>query len=113
MEITFLDQTAKISVNKRSIMCSGTCLQGYIDCSYQELIDKLGEPEEGDGDKTRADWAIQATIGDEKFVATLYDWKEYRPLEEVPTWNIGGFNADAVRLLKALFPDKYVRGRGF
>ena len=47
----------------------------YLYASYQELVDKLGEPNTVSGDyKTQKEWHI--VISDE-VVFTLYDWKEY------------------------------------
>ena len=47
----------------------------YLYVSYQELIDKLGEPNTVSGDyKTQKEWHI--TISDEVGF-TLYDYKEY------------------------------------
>ena len=54
----------------------------------------LGEPEYSgnDGkDKVNFEWEIEANEGD---LCTVYDWKEYRSLDENETieWHIGGTN---------------------
>ena len=49
--------------------CTGTSLKDYINATYQELIDALGEPtfneESGDG-KTQVEWIVtfEDTFGD-------------------------------------------------
>ena len=88
-----------------NINVNGTCLQGTINISYDELIEKLGEPLEGAGDgKTDVEWAIE----NKGVVATIYNWKNgksYDPengldVEDIKEWNIGGFSKQAVDLVK-------------
>ena len=88
---------------------NGTCLQGYLQMSYEELKDIFGSPGEGDGYKTRAYWTLLFTGkkvdgSPVKLVATIYDWKlsdEYNgegngtPLEDVTQWNVGGHTYNA------------------
>ncbi len=59
---------------------SGTSYWGnYLYVSYQELVDKLGEPNVISEDyKVQREWQIE--ISDEigfKIGFTIYDWKEY------------------------------------
>lgn len=59
-----------------------------------ELRKILGEPEYEDNsgdDKTNFEWFMQTDRGD---VFTIYDWKEYRILDEdeIVEWHIGGHN---------------------
>ena len=85
---------------------NGTCLRGYIDCTYGELVSILGQPDHGDGYKTQAEWVILS--GD--IVATIYDWKQgYAYMEEygippelVTEWNIGGNSRQAVELVNRI-----------
>jgi hypothetical protein len=63
-----------------------------IKCSVSTLIKVLGEPEYSgnDGeDKVNFEWEMETDDGD---VFTVYDWKEYRSLNEneMIEWHIGG-----------------------
>lgn len=75
---------------------------GYITLSFDQIVDMLGDTDygpSGDG-KVRALWVIGFEDGT---VATLYDWKESVPLDEVTKWHIGGYSMDAVSCVKELF----------
>ena len=72
----------------------GTHGQGAIECPYSQLLAAFGEPSEGDGYKTQAEWTVVTPDG----VATIYDWKqgdnylgegEGTPVEEITQWSIG------------------------
>ena len=63
-----------------------------INCSLSTLKKVLGEPsyDANDGqDKVNFDWDMETSNGD---VFTVYDWKEYRSLNEneMIEWHIGG-----------------------
>ena len=65
-----------------------------INCSVSTLRKVLGEPydENNSGeDKVNYCWFMETDNGD---VFTVYDWKEYRVLNENETieWHIGGHN---------------------
>jgi hypothetical protein len=65
-----------------------------IKCSVSTLIKVLGEPEcaINDGeDKVNFEWEMETNDGD---VFTVYDWKEYRSLNEneMIEWHIGGMS---------------------
>ena len=62
-------------------------LRGIIMVSYATLVTLLGEPEDGDGDGSRAEWYLEFEDGT---FATIYDWRETRPIEEVACWHVGG-----------------------
>lgn len=51
-------------------------------------------------DKVNFDFTLETEDGE---VFTIYDWKEYRPLEmdEVVEWHIGGFNEQTCKQGKA------------
>jgi hypothetical protein len=65
-----------------------------LNCSVTTLRKVLGEPEydgnTGD-DKINFEWEMETNDGD---VFTVYDWKEYRTLneDEIIEWHIGGHN---------------------
>ncbi len=63
-----------------------------IKCKASDLRSILGIPryEGNDGtDKVNFDWVMETESGD---VFSVYDWKEYRPLDEneVIEWHVGG-----------------------
>ena len=72
---------------------SGTSFHGTtIAASVNDLKKVLGTPKYSgnDGeDKTNFEWSMETDSGD---VFTVYDWKEYRVLEEdeIVEWHIGG-----------------------
>jgi hypothetical protein len=80
----------------------GGCLQGYVDVTYQELIDLFGTPTLGiSGDeKCQMEWVFEIT-DDEGNQAryTLYDWKTYDlnyTKTKLKTWNIGGNSSPTI-----------------
>jgi len=71
---------------------SGTSLQGYINATYSQLIEALGEPtydEPSGDDKVQVEWVVE--FNDNFF--TIYDWKtgsrEYTE-NELAMFNVGG-----------------------
>jgi len=65
-----------------------------INCSVATFKKVLGEPvyDGNDGlDKVNFEWEMETEEGD---VFTVYDWKEYRPLNEneIIEWHIGGMS---------------------
>jgi hypothetical protein len=71
---------------------SGTSLQGYINATYSQLIEALGEPtynEPSGDDKVQVEWVVEF----EGNIFTIYDWKtgsrEYTE-NELKTFNVGG-----------------------
>lgn len=106
MNLVIANKQTSVLVNDDSININGSHLQGYVFGSYYQLVEKLGEPQlDMDGEKVRAEWTIQVIIDKKKVVATIYDWKEFQPIANVTDWHIGGFDEDAVRLIKAIFPN--------
>ena len=66
------------------------------------LIERLGEPEWADNtgrDKVNYEWVFETDNGD---VFTIYDWKEYRSLDndEIIEWHIGGKNKEITETAK-------------
>lgn len=79
---------------KRTIQTSnGTSFyDDTFSASVKDLYQILGEPKYVDNtgeDKTNFDWAMETSKG---YVFTVYDWKEYRKLDddEIIEWHIGG-----------------------
>ena len=80
----------------------GTCGQGEMDCPYSLLVVAFGEPDEGDGYKTQAEWVISTPDG----IATIYDWKQGdsylgkgngTPVEQIAQWSVGGHNPKVIK----------------
>jgi hypothetical protein len=70
---------------------------GYLHASYQELVDKLGLPNDctKDGEwysmdrKVRVEWAFRSTHPKRPMVLTIYDYKDDRPINELNQWHVG------------------------
>jgi len=86
-------------------LINGTSLQGYVHAYFSELVAAFGEPLEGDGDKTQAEWVLVFEVPQDdgytdRVVATIYDWKKYdQRADEVTSWNIGGHDPRAPELV--------------
>ncbi len=93
-------------VNDPSISVSGTSLQGVVYIPYQTLVEILGEPLEGT-DKTQAEWHLQW----KGRVATIYDYRDSRPVEEIGDWHIGGHDKLCLVVVQKALPDFTVEGR--
>ena len=80
---------------KRSMNTSGTSFYGVeLTVTPQQLIDALGEPDffDNDGhDKVNMEYDLETK---DEIAFTIYDWKEYRPLQmdELIEFHIGGFS---------------------
>lgn len=88
-------------VQNIATLAMGTCGQGEIVCPYSTLVATFGEPDEGDGYKTQAEWTIATPAG----IAAIYDYKQgdsYHgegngiPVEEITEWSVGGCNKNVV-----------------
>ena len=82
-----------------------------IKCSVATLRKVLGEPdyEPNDGeDKINFEWVMETNDGD---VFTVYDWKEYRSLNEneMIEWHIGGRNKKSTEQAKSEIREAIVR----
>lgn len=92
--------------NDESVETTGTCLQGYVDAGYAELVELFGSPGEGDGYKVDAHWALRFP---EAVTATVYNYKDgpnYNggggtPVAEIREWHVGGFDPVARQLVQA------------
>jgi len=88
----------------------GSSLQGYMDISYEEIYNILGEPNlENDGYKVDAEWGIK--FPDTGEIATIYNYKtgtnylgaEGLDPQDIRDWHIGGRNKNVVeRVCKLL-----------
>ena len=92
--------------NEKHISAVGTCLQGYVDADYNDLVRLFGQPTTGDKYKTDAEWLIEFDTG---FVATIYNYKDGRnylgadgiPTEQIRDWHVGGASNLVVGLVQS------------
>ena len=92
-----------------TIDTNGTSYQGVINTTYDEIVEKFGEPTYTDAspyEKVNAQWSIQFDVPTEDgedydyVTATIYNWKMgYIPTEKYE-WHIGGFDFEAVDLVQ-------------
>jgi hypothetical protein len=79
-------------LSKEEAFNKGTLFKGYINATYNQLVEALGEPtyNEPSGDnKTQVKWVVEFE-GD---IFTIYDWKTYSreyTENELKTFNVGG-----------------------
>jgi hypothetical protein len=84
---------------------NGTCLQGYIKLTYDQIVAAFGEGD-GFGDKTTQEWMFESDTGE---VFTLYDWKtSTTPMHEYE-WHIGAKSGTNVAAFKTWLT-KQVKG---
>ena len=89
------------------IETSGTCLQGHIRCDFHRLVQAFGQPSDGDGYKTDAEWRLQFVDGEHIITTTIYNWKNGRSYngdgaperKNIFDWNIGGYDRRGVLLV--------------
>lgn len=86
---------------------NGTCLQGHIKASMQQIKLVFGEPSYiGDIDgKIRCEWLIEFYDDeeDEYITATIYDWKDDKPIPWVNDWHVGGYTYRAMECIEHEF----------
>jgi hypothetical protein len=86
---------------------NGTSLKGYIHTTYQELVDKLGEPRVdfcGDG-KVTCEWIVEDSEGN---IGTIYDWKTGSTPKGSYDWHIGGHTQNIIKSFTKYFSDSLV-----
>lgn len=96
--------------NEIGVSITGTSLQGYIDAKYWRLVHAFGNPFDGDGYKTDAEWAIQF---DDGVIATIYNYKNGRNYlgedglspQEIDHWHVGGHSKEAVARVKEVIAE--------
>ena len=81
-----------LNQEKAAELSMGTSLKGYINATYSQLVETLGEPtyNEPSGDnKVQVEWVVEF----EGNIFTIYDWKTYSrefTENELTTFNVGG-----------------------
>ena len=95
---------------------NGTSLMGYVKCSYQHLVKRLGQPHlnckvDSLDSKIDVEWIFKFKDGT---VSTLYNYKtgpnylgsDGEQVEQMTIWHVGGFNDKSViKIAKALKVD--------
>ena len=84
--------------NEGQINMSGFSFKGVLVISYDNIVELIGEPNPGDGEKTDASWLI--TFDGEPF--EIYNWKDGKnylgaeglEVEDITNWHIGGRDYD-------------------
>jgi hypothetical protein len=87
--------------NEANIQSCGSCFQGHITATHDELCKLFGNPTDGDGYKVDAHWGLRFEDGT---IATIYNWKDGRnylgeegkPVEQITDWHIGGMSRAAL-----------------
>ena len=97
-----MNKTSFISLNKPSKNIRGSGNMGYIECSYDYLVNLFGEPVlPTDNYKTSAEWHIDVRRND-KLVGTvaIYDYKQHNnytkdgtETKDITSWHIGAKSA--------------------
>ena len=87
----------------KGIKAGSSWFQEVVITTYPKLIEILGQPTFNDNtgeDKTNMEWVCESRDG---FVFTIYDWKEYEPLNEEYNYgfHIGGFSEEETKKAKA------------
>ena len=87
----------------KGIKAGSSWFGDLIMTTYPKLIEILGQPTFDDNtgqDKTNMEWVCESREG---FVFTIYDWKEYEPLNEEYEYgfHIGGFSEKETKIAKA------------
>lgn len=89
--------TFTTNVNRSQL--NGTTLCGYVETTYDNIVEHLGEPIRTNGDKTNAEWAVEFEDG---FVASIYDWKLNNCPKGLYRWHIGGHKMLVVERIGAI-----------
>jgi len=87
MELTFI---------RDNLCVGGTSLQGYVQATYDQLVQVFGKPHYGPDaqeDKTTCEWQMEFSDGT---VATIYDWKHSSTPYGLYQWHIGGYDEQAL-----------------
>ena len=87
--------------NKRTSKTDGTCLQGYFNTTYNDLVKRLGPCNKGSADgKTTAEWVLESEDG---VIATIYDWKTGSTPKEYYSCHICVNSTKALELVQEVF----------
>lgn len=94
---------------------NGTSLRGYINGTYDELVEVFGEPIAATDDyKSDAEWLL---ILNDDVVVTIYNYKSGKNylganglnVEDIDRWHVGGKSSEGLLLLDEYFEDNSIR----
>lgn len=109
--------------DKEADIC-GTCLRGYFEIGYADLVKEFGEPHYSgvEGDKISTQWTF--TSDDKKIAISLYDYKdtnlyddslpsveEFRSMKSFE-WHVGAKSESDANLFKAFLSGIFKRRVG-
>lgn len=87
----------------------GTSLQGYVETTFDNLVNIFGDPNVEDGDKTTVEWHLSIMADTEQqghptenVVATIYDWKTTTTPMGKYRWHVGGTSPLAVECVQEI-----------
>jgi hypothetical protein len=89
---------------------SGSSFQGEVTATYEELVEKFGEPnfgpdENSDG-KVTCEWGVEI----DGVICTIYDWKVYGDTPRgYYDWHIGGYNKKAYEKVAGVMNEKFIK----
>lgn len=90
---------------KHSGAFNGSSKIGYLNASYDKLVELFGQPLSGDSEKTDAEWQIMLENGHPVAIynyknGVAYNGNDGIPTVEITEWSIGGhFDEDAQAVL--------------
>lgn len=97
-----------------------TGLVGYLDATYEEIVEAIGEPHlyEDHGAKVDAQWVLMAQ-GHPDTVLTIYNYKDGRnylgdkglDARQIIQWHLGGRGKAAMEIARALFHERVTAAR--
>jgi hypothetical protein len=94
------------TTNVSADRANGSCLQGYIETTYDNIVEHLGAPVWTRGGKTNAQWIVEFEDG---LIATLYDWKLNACPKGLYKWHVGGHKGDVVSRLAGVLGAPYMQ----
>ena len=97
-----------------------TGLVGYLETTFEEIVDAIGEPRRYDerGAKVDAQWVLKVE-GRPDPVLTIYNYKDGRnylgdeglAVERITEWHLGGRGAASLEIARALFGERVTPAR--
>lgn len=106
--------TSVKSLTEWDSRANGTCLQGYVRGTYDELVSAFGAPVlDGDEYKVDAEWQL---LFNDEIIVTLYNYKTGRnylgaeglDVEDIECWHVGGKSSHVLSLLSDYFEENDV-----
>ena len=77
----------------------GSSFKGKIQATFFQLVNTFGKPISNNND-TEADWVIRFDDEDGWTPVSIYNWNSKGRIEDIDTWNVGGFDNKALEKVK-------------